>query len=107
MAAIQAVTATVCFQANSRGDGKNFLERYICLQVPLTIRFWVICIPASFLVGVVVFFINMPESVLLAVMLLIGLGILWAYIAYLRSLIVKVAAPPADGDLTAAPPASV
>jgi hypothetical protein len=31
-----------CFQANQRGDGRLFLERYLCLAVPTTVRTYVI-----------------------------------------------------------------
>ena len=30
-----------CFQMNKKGDNKNFIERFICLTVPLAVRFFV------------------------------------------------------------------
>jgi hypothetical protein len=43
MAATLATLGLVwCFQANQRGDGRLFLERYLCLAVPTTIRTYAI-----------------------------------------------------------------
>ncbi|HEU4881024.1 MAG TPA: hypothetical protein VFT45_02230, partial [Longimicrobium sp.] len=32
----------VCYRANQRGDGTAFVERFICLSVPVTIRWLVL-----------------------------------------------------------------
>lgn len=37
------------FQRNASGDNKNFVERYICLMVPISVRI----IAASILVGII------------------------------------------------------
>jgi hypothetical protein len=39
---IELVGVLACYIANTRGDNKDFVARYICLTLPVTIRFWVI-----------------------------------------------------------------
>lgn len=99
---IQLITTAVCYQANSRGDDKNFLERYICLQVPMTIRFWVLgsVVGVLFVIvfGNVLF--HMPRAVFTLTSYLLIIGAYWVYIAYLRAVIAKVAALPPAADLT-------
>jgi hypothetical protein len=43
---IVAVGTVLCYRANKKGDGKHFMERYICLSVPVTIRlaFVLVCV---------------------------------------------------------------
>lgn len=35
---IIALGITVCFFANRRGDGRNFIERFMCMSIPITLR---------------------------------------------------------------------
>ncbi len=107
MIIVQIIIAVVCFQANNYGDGKNFLERFICLQVPLSIRFWVVIVPAAILFQVVgTQFFNISRAAVHITSNLLLLVALWIYVTYLRDAIAKVAALPADADLTAEPPAT-
>jgi len=39
----------LCFRANQRADGKDFIQRMICLEVPSLIRTMVFCIPFLFI----------------------------------------------------------
>ncbi|UHA74880.1 hypothetical protein [Paenibacillus sp. 481] len=41
---------SACYKANVAGDGKHFIERFICLSVPITIRYITIIIPILFLI---------------------------------------------------------
>ena len=47
--------AIAVFRANARGDGRRFLERYICLAVPLGIQMYVgyavLAVPLYLLIG--------------------------------------------------------
>lgn len=103
--AIQVITAVVCYRANSRGDGRNFLERYICLQVPMTIRFWVfgIVIGALFVIVFGGLLLHMPGPVFTVIFFLLIIGAYWVYISYLRAAIARVAALPDDEDISAGP----
>lgn len=40
----------LCFNVNSKGDNRNFIDRVFCLGVPLTIRLSLIFSPTSFIV---------------------------------------------------------
>lgn len=37
-AVIIGVGVMLCFMINRRGDGRNFIERFMCLSIPITIR---------------------------------------------------------------------
>jgi len=39
---ISIVGLLACFEANTRGDGRSFVERYVCLSVPLGILTYVL-----------------------------------------------------------------
>jgi hypothetical protein len=43
----------LCFRANQRADGKDFIQRMICLELPAGIRTMVFCIPLIF-IGVII-----------------------------------------------------
>jgi hypothetical protein len=87
-----------CYRANDEGDGRGFVERYVCLSVPLSILSYLIYIvlfygayfllrdrpgfgPAAFAQTV------KPYAVLT------GLALLFAYFATLRAYIRRVSAP--------------
>jgi hypothetical protein len=38
------------YKTNKNGDGKNFIERYICLAFPLSVRCYIFSIPAFLLI---------------------------------------------------------
>ncbi len=40
-----------CYSKNRSGDNKEFLSRYICLSVPISMRLIVIIIPIALLIG--------------------------------------------------------
>jgi ABC-type sulfate transport system permease subunit len=106
--AFEVIGVVVCYQANRRGDGKNFLERYICLQVPLSIRFLVLglmfVVLFSLLFGNLLYnlssplFINYFFQAITVVIYVI-------YIVYLRNDITKVAALPDASDTSVTPSA--
>ena len=37
-AIMETIGLIICYQTNQKGDGKNFIERYICLGFPICIR---------------------------------------------------------------------
>jgi hypothetical protein len=51
-ALLLALGVYVCYRANASGDGERFLERYVCLAVPLTI--WMLV--TGFVIGAVLMY---------------------------------------------------
>ena len=49
---ISAFGILLCFEANRRGDGKRFVERFVCIGWPITVRVLLAGILAAFLIGV-------------------------------------------------------
>jgi hypothetical protein len=47
------------FSLNKKGDGRNFLVRYICLAIPITVKMFLLALP----LGVAVFFLDNPAIV--------------------------------------------
>lgn len=43
----------LCYETNSRGDGVKFIERYICLSLPLWIRITVLWMVSYLVLGIV------------------------------------------------------
>ncbi len=43
----------ICYYQNNKGDGRDFLIRYICLSVPITIRVLVTLVMLSIVIGIV------------------------------------------------------
>lgn len=52
----------VCYFANRAAQGKNFVERFICLNVPISIRLGVLLGVAVVLVECIKSFFKIPES---------------------------------------------
>jgi hypothetical protein len=60
LATINAVGVLLCFEANRRGDNREFLNRFVCLGWPLMIRLLVLFIPVAVAAMVVVASIEDP-----------------------------------------------
>lgn len=87
-----------CFRANEEGDGRSFVERYVCLSAPLSVLMYLAYVvlfygaffvlrhrpgydAASFAQTVAPYFV------------LVGLALLFGYFALLRKYIKRIAAP--------------
>jgi len=46
---ISLVGTYVCYRSNQKGDQLDFIDRFICLSLPVSVRFAVILIPSYFL----------------------------------------------------------
>ncbi len=44
----------VCFKANQRADGTEFVRRFICLEVPAAIRTLAFCVPCLVILTVLI-----------------------------------------------------
>lgn len=44
----------ICHNTNKSGDDKNFIERYICLNIPVAIRAIIIGLPIAFIMTIIV-----------------------------------------------------
>ena len=47
----------VCYQSNKEGDNKNFMERMVCLSLPIGLRFLVlslIMLPIMYLISIII-----------------------------------------------------
>ena len=83
----------VCYRANAAGDGQRFVERYVCLSVPLTI--WTI--GAGFLISALLMYGAGLEGGVYATVGHIANLLLWAaYFAVMRSLISRAAGDPGE-----------
>ena len=87
-----------CYRANDEGDGHWFVERYVCLSVPLTILFYVIYIvlfySAYFLLrDRPAFGPSAFTQTVKPYALLMGLTLLFAYFVTLRAYIRQISAP--------------
>ncbi len=77
-----------CFEVNSKNDNKQFLDRMICINVPLCIRFITIILPTA----IIIFFI-FPFLQNIVIIRVLDMIILLSYIMILRSYIEKVSQP--------------
>ncbi|MDR3565332.1 MAG: hypothetical protein P4N41_15310 [Negativicutes bacterium] len=87
-----------CYVSNSRGDGKDFFERYICLQVPLLIRLTLLYFGAIVLLSLVAgsqFSHLMITNIKMAIYLssALGLGFHFLLFAWLQLHITRLATP--------------
>lgn len=57
---------TMNFRANQRGDGREFLKRFICLSVPVNIRILIYSLPIFLVLGVFSVFLGEVMGVSLA-----------------------------------------
>ncbi len=89
----------LCYRANSRGDGRDFIVRYLCLQVPLLIRFIVLYFVLAIFIGFGIeayrMAIGTTVSGHLYLYLIIFLRVI--YFAYLYAHIARMAASLAAG----------
>jgi len=51
----------ICFSTNSRGDNKEFIDRYICLGIPVGIRTFAIVIP-MYIVTIIIGYIILGKG---------------------------------------------
>jgi len=52
----------ICYKANSRGDGREFVVRFICMSWPVSVRLFAAFVPLGFAIGVVLAVVT-PEYV--------------------------------------------
>ncbi len=83
----------LCYQANARGDNKEFIDRFICIGFPIIVRF----IPIVVFVMVVYYGVGMyagfsyvDESSIIDILIATVLEI--TYFIWVRSYIAKIAA---------------
>lgn len=90
----------VCFRANEQGDGRSFVERYVCLSIPLCVLTYL----AYLAIFYSVFFVLRSRPGYDAAgyaqrvgpyFLLVSFAFLFAYFAVLRAYITRIAASPA------------
>ena len=76
--------AIVCaaYGVNQKGDGQEFIARFICLSVPLTLRTFVIVMAMSYIVGT---FLPLPTDFLVPlIMVLTYVYVYWLMMKYMR-----------------------
>ncbi len=69
----------ICYRANSGGDGQNFLERFICLCVPICVRLTLFAIVFFFLFGITLSLIpiNVSPNITIVVYIVYFAGYFW------------------------------
>lgn len=79
----------LCFEANSKGDNRNFITRMICLEIPLGIRYVLILLPLF----IVVYIIFDKADNIDQILNILGIFSMIIYYMFLRSYITKVSRP--------------
>ncbi|WP_371364632.1 hypothetical protein SRRS_52710 [Sporomusa rhizae] len=79
----------LCFEANSKGDNRNFITRMICLEIPLGIRYVLILLPLF----IVVYIIFDKADNINQILNILGIFSMIIYYMFLRSYIAKVSQP--------------
>lgn len=70
-----------CHEANEEGDGKNFIERFICIGVPVGVRVMVFFLPAYFILSALFMFLTPVEY---------GQGIQYGYSDVIFTVIIEI-----------------
>jgi uncharacterized membrane protein len=61
---ITTIGIMICYSSNSKGDGKNFLDRMICLSLPIAIRITMLNLLLIFLMSSYKFLTNVDIDLL-------------------------------------------
>lgn len=93
----------MCYEANKLGDNKEFLDRIICLSLPIGVRLTVFIIPLSFLIGIMTGWLDTAGAAQDLLNLVLGSGSLLIFYIWVRSYILDISGAKNHGTLTNPP----
>jgi hypothetical protein len=77
----------VCYNTNKSGDDKEFIERYICLVIPILARTFLLCIPLALIMEIIL----RNDFQLTSVFTLICVSIMLSYFTWRLNSAIKIA----------------